>query len=205
MPLRYKLLAALTLLVVAAAGFLALDLYLSAGSFHDVSTALDARVPFAPAWVWVYAAYYPFCFLPLACPGILTDDGVFKRAVAGFALQFALSFPVFWLYPTAAARPDPAGSGWSLEAVRLLYRVDPGFNVFPSLHVSNAVFVAFLAWRLRGRAWGAAALFGAALISASTVLVKQHYLADLPSGAALGALAFALAFRGLKAAGRASP
>lgn len=172
----------LSLLVLLATGFFGFDYLLAGKAFHDVSLPADAQVPLLPGWIWAYLLYYPFCLLPLAMPGFLSDRSEFRRVLAGFLVQFLIAWLLFYFYPTRIERIAVEGASASALALRGLYRVDGGYNVFPSLHVANSFYMAFLAasfwpgWRAR------AAFAGALLISMSTVLVKQHLVADVPSG-----------------------
>lgn len=157
-------------------------------------TGLDRWIPFSPGWIWPYLAYFPLCLTPLLLSEVRGDREIFRKTAGGFLFQFGVAFAVFWGLPSQVVLPQTADSGINAAAMDLLRRVDPGFNVFPSLHVANAVYVASLFSRMRG-GWPSAMVWAAAAaVVASTVLVKQHYLADLPAGAALGAAAFAFCF-----------
>lgn len=189
-----KLAAALGMTVLFTTGFFGLDDILCRKSSHDVSCALDGRVPLRPRWIWAYLLYYPLCFAPLLFPGVLADDGLYLRTAAGFCVQFLSAWMVFYFYPTRMARVAVEGDSPSARAVRGLYAVDSGYNIFPSLHVANAFYVACLAARFLPLTWSLPFFGAAVMISASTVLIKQHYLADIPAGAILGLGAYALVF-----------
>jgi membrane-associated phospholipid phosphatase len=45
----------------------------------DPCLVCEARLPYAPAWIWVYLAYYPLCFAPLLLPEIRREPGLFWR------------------------------------------------------------------------------------------------------------------------------
>jgi membrane-associated phospholipid phosphatase len=72
--------------------------------------------------------------------------------------------------------------------------LDPGYNIFPSLHVANAFLVAFIFFKLRNRIEGTALTIVAVLISISALYVKQHYVVDIVSGLVLGYVTFVIAF-----------
>ena len=84
--------------------------------------------------------------------------------------------------------------GLNDSILKYLYDCDLGFNSFPSLHVANIVFVSLLVWRKRGARWGCVMAGLATLIAASTMLVKQHFVADVAAGALLGWISFVLSF-----------
>jgi membrane-associated phospholipid phosphatase len=179
-------------------GFYALDWYnarlLVAGRrFWDLSFSWERRIPLRPAWVWLYMLYFPACFLPLLFPEVWWDIDVFRRTAASFGLQYLIAFPLF-LLPICMVRPRFVPVTASERLLAWLYRFDPGFNIFPSLHVANTAFLACWTWRLRGALAGAIAWLFCSLIALSALFVKQHYFIDLPAGVLLGAGCYRLAF-----------
>jgi membrane-associated phospholipid phosphatase len=78
--------------------------------------------------------------------------------------------------------------------VALLYRLDPPYNLFPSLHLSMALLAGLAAWKA-SRRYGATALAGVALIGVSTLTVKQHFIADGVAGIALAAVVYTAIMR----------
>lgn len=198
-PRRERVVVAAVMAVVLTLGFYATDLYMAAlaakgRAFWTPALAWDHWIPLAPAWIWVYLLYFPVCFLPLLYREMHERIGVFRRAAAGFLVQFAVALAFFWLAPSRMVRTPIDPSGASERALLAFHRLDQGFNVFPSLHVANVAFIACMTWRLRGRAAGAALWTLCLLIAVSTLLVKQHYLVDLPAGALLGVLCHQAAF-----------
>jgi hypothetical protein len=91
---------------------------------------------------------------------------LFRRTVLAYALTIAVSLVLFVAVPVTSIglRVDPATldvkrlSPWAVAA---LYRIDPPFNLFPSLHLSIAVLAAASASKAR-RVYGAAAFLGVA-------------------------------------------
>lgn len=162
--------------------------------FGELDLPWDQVVPFWPSWVWVYMLYFPACFLPLAWRAVRRDPGTFRATATGFAMQFAVALVLFATLPVRMVRPAFDPTTTSEHALAWLYYFDPGFNVFPSLHVANLTYVACIAWRLGGSAPGLLAWFLSILVALSAVLVKQHYIVDLPAGALLGVAAYRLGF-----------
>jgi SAM-dependent methyltransferase len=191
---------AVCLAVGLAAGFYFLDSAAAGRAAAGLpawrpETAWDSFIPFSAAWVWPYLLYFPLCLAPLLLAPVRSDVAIFRSTAHGFLLQFVAAFVVFLAVPSGVTLPVvPPDAGLSEAAVGLIHRLDPGFNVFPSLHVANAVYVACVVSRFTGVPGRAAAWATAAAVAASTVLVKQHYLADVPAGAALGLTAFVAAF-----------
>jgi membrane-associated phospholipid phosphatase len=89
-------------------------------------------------------------------------------------------------------RPSFVPQGFSDGLLQWIYEVDTGWNAFPSLHVGHSTLVALLCWKYRRSLFPVAAA-GSLLISASTVLIKQHYVVDIPGGILLAWFCFAVA------------
>src|SRR6185312_379886 len=91
-----------------------------------------------------------------------------------------------------------SGNGLCATLLRTLYAVDAGWNLFPSLHVGHSLLVALL-YRKHARAGTWLVWTGALLISASTVLIKQHYVVDVLAGALLAGACYFVAWQPLPA------
>ena len=132
--------------------------------------------------------------LPLVA---IRDRMLLRRVVVAYLLVDLVSFASFLLVPVRFdARPVVEGTGslatWGMT---LLHWADPPSNCFPSLHVSISYLAAFAVGE-EDRRLGRRALVVATVIGLSTMIVKQHWLADVVSGAALGALAWWTLLRG---------
>lgn len=99
----------------------------------------------------------------------------FGRAVASGMALVALHIAVFVLYPTVYPRPmGPSGHA----IMDIVWKADAPANAFPSLHVAISFYLAFALGRMGRRTVGAILLAWAAVISVSTMTVKQHYALD---------------------------
>jgi len=162
----------------------------------DLGTALDARIPFLARSVWVYLWVFPASLLPLflvRCPRL------FRRTIVAYGVAIAVSLAVFAAFPVTSIglRADRAAldvTRFSPWAVSVLYRLDPPYNLFPSLHLSIAALAALSAWKAR-RLYGAAAFAGVAAIGVSICTVKQHFVLDGLGGLALAAAIHAIVLR----------
>lgn len=149
--------------------------------------------------MWVYLWVFPASVLPLfvvRCPRLL------RRTVASYGAAIAVSLVLFAALPVTSTglRMDRSAldaTRFSPWAVSLLYRIDPPFNLFPSLHLSIAALGALSAWKAR-RSYGAATLVGVALTGASICTVKQHFVLDGLGGIALAAGLHGLVLRGYR-------
>ena len=154
---------------------------------RELSTFLDDRIPFRPGWVWIYSGlYYPIILFGNFC---VDSPREFGRMVMSFvALLFAqmLLFTVFPVATPAHWRHYHARRGLSERFLAFVHAYDARSNCFPSMHTSVAMLTAL---HLQGRVGPWAWLFPV-LISASCLYTKQHYIVDLPAGAALGWAAY---------------
>ncbi len=193
-----KALIGLFMAVVLGLGFYIIDFtHAASGDTLDpwiTEIPLDDHIPFWPIWIWPYLSYFPLCFLPLVFCNQLPR---FRRIAGAYMLTYTPSLIFFYAVPTQMLRPKFAVVDLTTAALDWLYRFDPGFNIFPSLHVANAVLVAWIFQRYAPR-WAPLLWIEAAAITASTVLVKQHYVVDLPAGIALGTAAYFIMFRSVR-------
>jgi len=135
---------------------------------------------------------------------IAPDDGIVlteeqKRRRRARSIAIALSLIVFAAVPVTsiglrANRAALDTQHISPFAVSLLYRLDPPFNLFPSLHLSIATLAALSVWKA-ARVAGPTALAGVAAIGTATCTVKQHFVLDGLAGIALAALVYAVVLR----------
>jgi len=181
-----KLGVTLAAMGVATATYLALERFNAAdarGSENSLmlQTQLDTSVPLVPAFVGAYLLYYVWLLIPVV---VIEERADFYRAMRAFLLVQLSASLIFVLFPAHMVRPSLVPAGLAGDLVRALYRVDRGWNVFPSLHVAHAVLVAEIVWVHRRGLFPLVAC-GSILIAASTVLIKQHYLIDVPAGALL--------------------
>jgi membrane-associated phospholipid phosphatase len=120
---------------------------------------------------------------------VVQSSREFVYLAASFLGLLALQMAFFLLLPVATPESWRAVNGqrtWSERFLAFVQRLDARSNSFPSMHTSVAMLTALYLQPHFG-AW----VFGfPALIALSCLFTKQHYLVDLPAGAALGWVAF---------------
>ena len=151
--------------------------------YFPVHIALDDLIPFCEWFVLPY--YYWFIYLiGMICYTLLYDVREFRRMSWFVIVTYSITMLIYFIWPTCQElRPavfprDNALTRWTA----MLYDFDTNTNVCPSIHVigSVAAMLAGLHGR-RFRTWGWRVYFivGCALISISTVFMKQHSALDI--------------------------
>ena len=156
------------------------------GPVREFRLSLDDRIPFWPGWVWIYSLlYYPAI---LFTAWEVDSSREFVYLALSFLGLLAMQMAFFILFPVATPeswRTLNGGRTWSERFLALVQRFDARSNSFPSMHTSVAMLTALYLQPHFGT-W----VYGfPALIALSCLFTKQHYLVDLPAGAALGWLA----------------
>lgn len=167
-------------------------------------TPLDEAIPYLPWTIWIYGTATWACVLAWAIVPTLLHA---RRLWATLALASVICCAVFIVWPTTyprAAYPTPDdGSATALQLAELRADDTPA-NCLPSLHVALAfgLMLSGLSFPFRRRGArvgvGALSVTWCAAVCITTLTTKQHYLVDLPAGAAVGALSFWIARRALR-------
>lgn len=144
---------------------------------HVEAIPLDYHIAFKPIAVLPYMSIYVLFAVTFLILARRSDPWALTVFLLSFALLWSVAGFVWSVYPTVnVIRPHSLGRSWLERLVKLNY--GPGNNTLPSGHNMTAWLCAFtlIAERTR-RAW----LFvvWAAVISIATLLVRQHYLADV--------------------------
>ena len=166
------------------ASFEAVGRYASTLPTRDLTSAWDRAVPLVPAFVWPYEICYGLPFLALL---VIRDFSRFRAAILAIVIANVTAFAVYLLVPVAFPRP-PLGASLSERILALEYAADfsPGANKLPSMHVALSWIMGCAMYRQRGRAVDLLTFAFIFLVTASTVLVKQHLLLDAAAGMAWG-------------------
>jgi membrane-associated phospholipid phosphatase len=161
---------------------------------HVLSTQLDRATPFVPFFSVFYFIWYPFIFITLFLI-LQKRSSAYYHTLISVCFGILLANVIFLVYPTHVPRP-PLGEGWNFF-VPITYKLDEPYNGFPSIHVltcylmlrgsgilpkSSRLAVAVLVW----------------LIILSTLFIKQHVIADVAAGIALGEIVFRTTGRFIK-------
>ena len=150
---------------------------------RELRLRLDDWIPYWPSWVWIYSCiYYP---LILYLNFVMESPRHFTHVAVSYVLLLGLQMAFFVLFPVRTPehwRSFNRQRTLSERFLALVQRFDARSNSFPSMHVSVAMLTSLhLLPQL-----GVLAFAFPLLIALSCLFTKQHYLLDLPAGAALG-------------------
>lgn len=177
--------AALSIALVAAVFFMSrvYELLNHGPAVLNLQSALDRALPLVPIFVIPYISLQPYIYASLIL-FLFFRTRVYQSAALSFLLAWAVSYVFYALLQTEVQRPLLAGSDFFTRLVQGVYAGDRPYNDFPSLHTSLSAILA-IHWFRFERRLGAVAWLWTGLIIASTVLIKQHYVADLAAGLVL--------------------
>ena len=156
-------------------------------------TPLDQAIPLVPVFVIPYLTLTPVILVSMV--GFLAFRvRLFRSAAVALIIAWLVSFAFYVVLQSYVARPAVNGGGLLMGWLRDVYASDRPYNDFPSLHTSLSTIIAVHWWRLDRRI-GVPVAVWTLLIVASTVLVHQHYLADVGGGLVLAALTSTVGLR----------
>ena len=154
-----------------------------------MKSPLDDLIPVVPPFVIPYVSLEPFIYATLVL-FLLFRTRIFQSAALTMIAAWFVSYLFYYFLQSVMIRPTLTGTDALTQMIRGVYASDNPYNDFPSLHTSLSTILAIHWWRVDKRI-GVPVAIWVALIVASTVFVKQHYVADVVAGLLL---AFGAAF-----------
>ncbi|MEA2684313.1 MAG: hypothetical protein QOK05_2641 [Chloroflexota bacterium] len=150
-------------------------------------TPLDEAMPLVKVFVIPYVSLQPVIYATLVF-FLLFRMRLYQSTALALVGTFVIAYVFFFFLQSYVARPHVTETDWLSKMVSEVYTSDNPYNDFPSLHVATSTVIAIHWWRC-GRTAGWIAAAWAVVVIASTQLIHQHYLVDIPGGlaAAFGA------------------
>jgi membrane-associated phospholipid phosphatase len=162
-----------------------------------LESPLDRALPVVPIFAIPYVSLIPYIGVSLLVL-LFFRVRVYRSAALTMIIVWFISYAFYFFLQSYIARPAITGTDPFSAMIRSIYAADQPYNDFPSLHTSLSTIIAIHWWRFDRRI-GVAAAIWTALIVASTVLVKQHYLADVAGGLVLASVTSFLVIRATRA------
>jgi membrane-associated phospholipid phosphatase len=169
--------------VLAAAVYftnLIYDLLNHGPAVMNLRTPLDVALPVVRPFVIPYVSLNPVVYFTLIF-FLLFRTKVFQSACLAMLTAWFVSYLFYFFLQTEVIRPVLTGTDLFTRMIQGVYATDNPYNDFPSLHTSISTILTIHWFRFERRLGIVSALW-TALIVASTVLIKQHYVADLVAG-----------------------
>lgn len=149
---------------------------------HKLALPIDSWIPFFPPMISVYLlAYVQWAHYWI---GIGLEDRTLRsRSLAGEWIAKGICALAFVLFPTTMARPAVTGTTGFDRLVSLVYLLDAPTNLLPSMHCLQSWLVLRVTLQMRHvpRWYKPCTVVFSSLVIASTILVKQHVVLDLPT------------------------
>lgn len=167
-------------------------------NYWATQTAIDEWIPFCEWFILPYDSW-SFLLVALGLYLLVKDPEGFRRYMWTIAITFTAATLFCALVPNGQdLRPAVmAHDNFCTRLVQYTYSQDTNTNVFPSVHVLGVMAALFAVWHTPGlRRWtwrvGCTAL--GVVITAATVLVKQHAFIDILGALVLGAAAYVIVY-----------
>ncbi len=151
--------------------------------FHNMSISLDSKIPFAPFMILFYGGWFPYLVINFYLITSNTRDKAIHFVSAHVLGEFIAGI-IFMTYPTMMERPVVTGNDIFSLLVKFTFFMDSPNNLFPSIHCFAATMAVLgtigrkdLPWQFR-----LFNVFFALCVYASTVMIRQHVLVDIPAG-----------------------
>ena len=159
----------------------------------DLALPLDARIPFRPAWIVIYILAYLQWAVGFIVISRESREHCY-RVFMGEIIAKLICMLFFIVLPTRIERPVVEGSGVFAALTRLIFASDLPGNLFPSIHCLESwiCFRGAIGMKRVPRWYAPAMLALSLMVFASTVLVKQHVLVDIPAGVLVAELGLLL-------------
>lgn len=163
-------------------------------SEYDFLLPLDLAIPFVPSFIWIYHSF--FAVIIISFIGLMKSKKIFFSCLSGFFLATAILSAFYILLPSYYPRElwpttTDTVSDWLLNLTRA---IDAPNNTLPSGHNTFSWMLAFFMTTTscaKKYKWIVPSYFvWAVLITASTLLLKQHYIADAISGIVLAYICY---------------
>jgi len=164
-----------------------LGLYLGVNAVTDGRSVAQPLLPGEHQLPLIAAAYpfYAVVYLEIILPLFLSRTRrAYVRTQIACSAASLIAFAVYLIAPMPYPRPVHPLVGFWESLLAFEWSIDEPRCTFPSLHVAFA-WLMYLGLRKEAPRWQPALLLLAISISVSTVLVKQHFIVDVPSGMAL--------------------
>ncbi len=167
--------------------------------FTEMHTRIDDMIPFVEVFVIPYILWFFFIAFCTAFPLLKFEKEDYWRFMIFLGTGMTLFLIISTFFPTIQyLRPSQfERNNIFTRLVAVFYKYDTNTNVFPSMHVYNAIGGAFsINYSKRfSKGWKMCSHVIALSIVLSTMFIKQHSFTDVVSGIALALVMYYIVYR----------
>ena len=168
-------------------------------TYHLMYCSFDDLIPFCEYFLIPYLFWFIF-LVGIHIYTLLFDVESFKKMMRYIIITYMTAMAIYFIFPTAQELRPVAFERDNMftRFIAGFYQFDTNTNVCPSIHVIGSLAVMFAAWNSRHfRTLGWKLAFGvvAALISVSTVFLKQHSVLDILAALPICLIAYPLVYK----------
>jgi len=156
-----------------------------ARELSGIFVKLDNKIPFRPAWIWMYTVFY-YPVVVIVSVAAAHNHRQFVYIAFSYMIMLAVMIIFFIIFPVkipAQWRVYDRNKSLSHRFLSFTQGIDDSNNCFPSGHAAISVITAYHMAAYVGNVW--AGIFSL-LVILSCLYTKQHYLIDVIAGELLG-------------------
>ena len=162
------------------------------GTPHIIGSTLDDKLPFINIFIIPYVLWYLMIFI---VPYIIykKDKNKFTEYYLCYLITIIIANIIYVIYPSVIIRPNIENTSLLNLIIKLTYSIDsPALNCFPSIHCTvSMMFILYTSTTKNiDLKYKISVFIISILIMLSTLLIKQHVIADLISGDILALIVF---------------
>lgn len=150
---------------------------------YDLSLSIDSKLPFVPFFLIFYVLAYVQWIGSYVYHCRESRQHCYQMTTADIIAKFITTL-FFIFLPTQIVRPEITGNGIFEFGTQFIYNIDKPINLFPSIHCLESWMCFRTAMYMKKKNYCYIAFQGifTLFVCASTVLVKQHFVVDIPAG-----------------------
>lgn len=149
---------------------------------HYLKLAIDDNIKlFSPAILVYFFAFFQWINAIFVICKQETNKSY--KYLSAIIIGSLIGFVIFMVYPTAIVRPEVTGTGFFDNWIKLTFEIDNIICAMPSFHCFVSTIVLFIiADACDDKKYLYFNIFISILVYISTLLTKQHYIIDVPTG-----------------------
>ncbi len=159
---------------------------------YDLTTNFDLATPFITWFAIIYLGCYIFWAINYMLAGKVSKQ-YFYTFITNIFTGYLICGTIFIIIPTTIVRPSLDDiHGFGKIFVRYIYSTDTPVNLFPSMHclISWYCYLGVKGQPTIAKWYQVFSLIFAILVCISTLVIKQHYIADVISGVLIAELTY---------------